>query len=117
MSWGEWANIATPIVVAIFGGLIRQSIGRITDRLERLERRADQSDERNKEIRSELERRVQREDFIRESSRTRNTLERLLDGQARLEGRLDVGVRIAAAVERVVDTAVTRNTSDGEDRT
>lgn len=45
------------------------------------------------------ETKADREDSIREAARTRITLERLIEGQARLEGKLDAGARIAAAIE------------------
>lgn len=103
------ANIVTPIVVGVVGWLVRQSMGRITDRIEALERKRDALELEVIELRrvshaevdAAREASVSRIDWIRESSRMRLTLERLVEGQARLEGRMDMGTRIATAIERL----------------
>lgn len=74
------ANVATPIAVGIVGVLWRNSVGRLEKDYGALATRVNELEET----------RVEKETFIREGSRTRDTLEKLVEGQARIEGRLDM---------------------------
>lgn len=107
MSFETVVLLINSIVVPVVGWLVKQSMGRMTDRLERLE-------SRTTGLEKDMDNRVTREDFIRETARTRNTLEKLVEGQARLEGKLDTGVRIAAAVERLTGE-IGKDNEHGED--
>lgn len=95
------ANIATPVIVAIIGFAVRQMMARMLDRIARLE--ADRRDDVERLMTAEMQMQtlgetfVRREDWIREQARTRQTLERLVEGQARLEGKLDASALSAAA--------------------
>ncbi len=96
MSFETIVAIAQLFIVPAVGWLLKNSIGRITDRIDRLEVRTQKAEDG-------LEKKVQREDFIRENARFRLTLEKLTEGQARIEGKIDSGYRIAAAIERLAD--------------
>lgn len=95
------ANILTPVLVAIVGFAVRQTLARISDRIARLE--DDRRDDVERLMAAEAQMQamgdtfVRREDWIREQARTRQTLERLVEGQARLEGKLDASALSAAA--------------------
>jgi hypothetical protein len=93
---GEIAQCATPVLLAGIGWMFRNSLGRITDRIKRLEVRTGEAE-------TGIEGKASREDFIREMSRTRTTLEKLVEGQGRLEGKMDTGTRIAAAIEALAE--------------
>lgn len=96
MTGAEIAQWASPVLLTGIGWLLRNSLGRVTDRIRRLEARTAETEER-------LQACASREDFIREMSRTRNALEKLMEGQARVEGKLDAGTRIASAIEALRD--------------
>lgn len=96
MSFETAVALLQIVIVPIVGALLKNSIGRITDRIDRLEARTQRNED-------SLEKKVQREDFIRENARFRLTLEKLTEGQARIEGKIDTGNRIAAAIERLAD--------------
>ncbi|MCK6483743.1 MAG: hypothetical protein L6R00_06380 [Phycisphaerae bacterium] len=93
------ANILTPVLVAIVGFAVRQTLARISDRIARLEddRRGDIKRMIAAEERMDVmaETFVRREDWIREQARTRQTLERLVEGQARMEGKIDAASSLA----------------------
>lgn len=101
------AQVATPVVLAVGGWLLRNSLARFTDQIAALQqaqqRHAANLDKHTKEDEAEhtalLNQKVDREDWIRETSRSRITMERVVESLARMEGRMDVGTRIAAAVE------------------
>lgn len=94
MTWMFWVNLLSPFVLGVIGWLMRNSMARFTDRIESLE-------SWKMSVEEQLQAKVSREDFIREQARTRQTLERLIEGLARLEGKLDIGTRIAAGIERL----------------
>lgn len=123
------ANIALPFVMGIGSYVIRQAIGRQTDRISRLEvelaKNASDVKAHDAKYTAKLEAHaeaisgnaarlhgeiddlgkdtVRREDYIREAARTRQTLERMVENQARMEGKLDIGTRVAAGIERLAD--------------
>lgn len=107
------AQIATPIVVGGIGWLVRNALARFTDQLDSLrqaqakdaadlaehvrvqEASCDKHMASNAAAYNEIaEAKVDREDWIRESTRNRQTQERLVEGLARIEGRLGIGVRV-----------------------
>lgn len=94
MTWMFWVNLLSPVVIAVLGWSIKNTIKGVTDRVDKLETW-------QTAVRRDLEEKASREDFIRESARNRQTLEKLIEGQARLEGMLDVGTRIATGIERL----------------
>lgn len=96
-------NIAVSLVVTVVGFIYKQAVGRITDRIEKIEK--DQAADRatleavrkatveaaakaHDEIDDLRRDKVDREDFIREASRNRITQEKLVEGLARLEGAI-----------------------------
>jgi hypothetical protein len=112
------AQIATPVVVGGIGWLVRNSLARFTDQLDSLrqaqakdaadlaehvrvqESACDKHMASNAAAYSEIaETKVDREDWIRESTRNRQTQEKLVEGLARIEGRLGIGVRLLKSGE------------------
>ena len=81
-----------PLLTYLFRGWLKQ----FTNRLASLEAW-------QLHVNNELNAKVSREDFIRETSRTRQTLERLMEGQARIEGKMDIGSRIATTLDRIAE--------------
>lgn len=96
MTFETWVALAQLVIVPFVGWLLRNSFGRVTDRIGRLESRTDKTE-------AELDQKQDREDFIRETARMRNALEKLLEGQAKIEGMIGADTRTAAALERMVD--------------
>lgn len=94
MSWMFWVNLLSPVVLSVIGWSIRNTLKGVTDRVDKLE-------DWQKTVKEDMDAKASREDFIREGARNRQTLERLIEGQARLEGMLDVGTRIATGIERL----------------
>lgn len=92
------ANILTPVVVAGVGWLIKNAIGRVTDRVERLEVR-----QRDTEFALDAmrEQKVSREDWVRETTRTTQKLDRLCEGQARIEATMNVAVAVSEAIKEL----------------
>jgi hypothetical protein len=107
-------------VLGLIGWGIKKTLdnamSRWTDRIEKSEQQIEKQrvehedtwktfEQRLGEMHDDFDRRLEtkasREDFIRDSSRTRMTLEKLLEGQARMEGAINMGNRIAAAIEAV----------------
>lgn len=105
------AQWAPTVVLTILGWLIKNSIGRFGDRIKRVEtdlisRTAEMAASHEALVRrvAELnENKADREDFIRESARTRQSLERLSEGVAKINGKLDSGIHIAAGINRLAD--------------
>jgi hypothetical protein len=96
--------------VALLGWMGKNALGRYTDRV-------DEVNARQKELQQELSAhvdecaavcptKVDREDWMREAARMRMTLEELTKGQCRLEGKLDAGTQIAAAIESLKGVSV-----------
>lgn len=112
------ASTATPVITGVIGYIVRQSMGRMNDRMERMERdsaadratieavrraaidAASSAHAGLDELRDDT---VRREDYIREAARNRQVQERLVEGLARVEGKLDIGVRVAQGIERLGD--------------
>lgn len=76
--------------MGVGGWLVRSAFGRVGDRIKNVEHRQDKHE---RDIESVREKAVQREEFIREIARTRNTLEKLTEGFARIEGKLEIAFR------------------------
>jgi hypothetical protein len=100
-NWITFVQIAATIVMAWIGWSLRTMKACIRAEMKVIANDVDAVRRRLTEAEDDIERKVSREDFIRESSRNRQILERLMEGQARLEGKMDVGTRIAASVERI----------------
>lgn len=96
MTWIFWVNLLSPVVLGVIGWTIRSTLKAVTDRLDKLETW-------QVTAQRDMEAKASREDFIREAARTRQTLEKLIEGQGRLEGKLDTSARIAAAIEQMSD--------------
>lgn len=96
MTTQELIGIANVVVIPFVSYLFRGWLKQFTHRLAALENWQMRIDQ-------EMSAKVSREDFIRESSRTRQTLERLAEGQARIEGKMDIGTRIAASLDRIAE--------------
>lgn len=108
----EWM----PVVQLVFGAVISwigwsvRSIKRCIEKdigkmQAEFELRGNALDARLRQVEAACEKKADREDSIREAARTRITLERLIEGQARLEGKLDGAARIAAAIESLREEA------------
>ena len=82
------AQIVTPVVLAVFGYLIKRSIGQMDARQEAAEER----------IRALEENTVTKEDWLREAGASRKRLDEIAEGIAELKGRQEQAVDIAAAV-------------------
>jgi hypothetical protein len=110
------AQLATPVIMGGVGWLVKNALARFTDQLEslRLAQAKDASDlaahvelqrencdkhmSANASAYSEVvENKVDREDWIRECARSRQTQEKLVEGLARIEGRLGIGVQVLNA--------------------
>ena len=110
------AQIATPVIMGAVGFLVKNALARFTDKLELLQtaqtknaadlaahveaQRAncDKHMSDNAAAYGEVvENKVDREDWIRECARSRQTQEKLVEGLARIEGRLGIGVRVMPA--------------------
>jgi len=120
MTFDEGLRVAQIIVgigVVAIGAWVKTAIGRITDRMERLESRADASDVAVAATRASITNvqnaGVKREDWIRDSARFRQTMERLVEGQSRLEGRLDIGTRLVSSIERLAAATNKKAETDG----
>lgn len=108
MTTSEWiavANIATPVLVAIVAYFARQTMARVTDRLDRIEHDVGRVDREVQDLRQSERDAVSREEFVRESARTRLTLERLGEGLARIEGQISLVSRVRLLSEAGEDSA------------
>lgn len=97
MTAGEWiqvGNIVTPVLVGAAAWFMRQTLARVTDRLDRIEQDVGRVDREVQALRTVERDSVSREEFVRETARTRITLERLGEGLARIEGRIDMTARL-----------------------
>lgn len=125
--WITIANFATPVITALIGFMFRQWMGRVTDRVGRIEkdmielqqerlRDAALADTRHATVGQQFttmrDDTVRREDWIRETSRVRQTLEKVVVEIARLDGKLDAGTRIATSLDQLAD-AMRKDGDDG----
>lgn len=98
LAWVGWS-------VRVLKKCILQEVAMVRGEVAELKRRQDEADRqralRDADVEGQLDAKASREDFIRESARNRLLMERLIEGQARLEGKLDAGTRIAASLERL----------------
>jgi hypothetical protein len=112
VNWNALQPWLSPALIAVLGWFFKQALGRVTDRIDRLESRAAQAE---REIQATRENAVSRESHIRESSRVRTTLETLLQGLARVEGKMDIGNRIATSMESIAQDKRDKAGTDGKD--
>ena len=97
----QWAPSA---LLGLIGWLIRNSIRQFSDRVTRIEAEADARHEALVRELAELkDGKADREDHIRETARTRQSLEKLSEAVARIDGKLDSGIHIAAGINRLAD--------------
>ena len=116
------AQWAPTVVLTVLGWLIKNSIGRFGDRIKRVEtdliakhaEMAAKHDALEGRVLELSDNKADREDFVREAARTRQSLEKLSEGVATINGKLDAGVHIAAGINRLADAWEARQ-SDGED--
>lgn len=116
------AQWAPTVVLGVIGFLIRNSIGRYGDRIARVETDVAANhaqhiatfEAMDKQLRDIAKGKADRDEFIRESARTRLSLEKLSEGIATINGKLDSGVHIAAGINRLADAWEARQ-HDGED--
>lgn len=96
-------------ILPAFSFLFRGWLKQFTTRLAMIEKWQHDNEAWQREIENQMDAKVSREDFIRETSRTRQTLEKLIEGQARIEGKMDIGTRIAGTLERIAEREDGRN--------
>lgn len=95
------ANLLSPFLLAAIGWLLKNALGRVTDRVERVEARAMANEERISVLR---ENSVKREDWLRENTRTIQKLDKLCEGQARIEASVNVGAAVGEALRELAST-------------
>jgi hypothetical protein len=112
------AQIGTPVAMLVIGFLGRNALGRFTDQIKALQiSQAKTAADLTEHVRDQtvncdrhmaenaaaygdvVESKVDREDWIRECARSRQTQEKLVEGLARIEGRLGISVRVMPAGE------------------
>lgn len=100
--------LANCVIVPVAGWLLKNAMGRFTDRLERAEARIEKTEQA-------IETKVSDEEWLREVMRLRNQVEKMSDKLATLDGKLDSTLQVAMAVNRLADS-VDRQTrgDDGE---
>ena len=111
MTFDELLRILQVLVgigIIVIGAWVRTAIGRVTDRIERLEERTAQNETdiavvRNQDLVSLRDKAVTREDWIRESSRVSKRLDRLIEGQAELRGKTDLATALAQCIKNMGD--------------
>ncbi|MCB9852779.1 MAG: hypothetical protein H6819_06760 [Phycisphaerales bacterium] len=107
-SWAQWAP---SVVLGVIGWLLKNSIGRFGDRITRVEsdvvakhaEMAARHDALNQRVMELDESKANKEDHIRETARTRQSLEKVSETVARIDGKLDSGMHIAAGINRLAD--------------
>lgn len=95
------ANLASPFLLAAIGWLLKNALGRVTDRIERVEARTGANEAQISAVR---ETSVKREDWLRENTRTIQKLDKLCEGQARIEASVNVGAAVGEAVRELATT-------------
>ena len=105
MSAFQWTSIIlsalNALVWPIVGWLLKNVFGRYTDKLERLEARMELAE-------AAIDKKVSDEEWIRESMRLRNDVQRMGETLARIEGKTDSTLMLATSVNRVA-TAIEKN--------
>lgn len=94
MTFETAVALANCVIVPIVGWLLRNSLGRFTDRLERVERQVIDHEEK-------IDAKVSDEEWLRESMRLRNDVQRMGETLARIEGKTDSTLMLATSVNRV----------------
>jgi len=101
VEFSQWISIAQIILTSVLGVIttllgawVRAVMGRTTDRFERLEKRMEIAEVSANHA-------VQDEEWIRESMRMRDRLDKLGDTMARIEGKTDATLSVAMAVTRL----------------
>jgi heme exporter protein D len=94
----QWLTLALSVVnicvIPVIGYLIRQALGRNSDRMERLEARMEQAE-------ADIKATVSEEEWIRESMRLRSDVTEMGKTLARIEGKTDSTLMVATAINRV----------------
>ncbi|MFH1417276.1 MAG: hypothetical protein ABII12_03200 [Planctomycetota bacterium] len=94
MTLDTFLKLATPVLIMIVSAWIKAAIGRISDRQVRVERRLDY-------VEADLRAKVGDEEWIRESMRLRNSVEKQGETLARIEGKADATLQVATSVSRL----------------
>ncbi len=94
-----WKAAATAELQATNRRIDEVEKSRATDRLD-LGNRIDNIEEDLEDLRRDT---VTKEEWIRETTRFRQSLERNSETLARIEGRLDIGQRVATAIDRLAE--------------
>lgn len=137
--WSSVSQWAPTAVLGIVGWLLKNSVGRFSDQIARVQtdhealrnRVENEHDEiirqvdmrtaelaagqeiLTKQLRSVAQNKADREDFVREAARSRLAMEKLVESVARLEGKLDSGVHIATGINRLAE-AMEKKERDGQ---
>jgi hypothetical protein len=60
-------------------------------------------EKRVEKVEEDVKTKASREEFLRSVAKNDRLLEKLIEGQGRIEGKIDAGSRIAAAIERLAE--------------
>lgn len=112
MNWTTIANLVSPALIGIIGWLTKNAFGRVTDSVAAVQREVDAfKAQMNGDIRKandridaadgKIDSKVSDEEWIRESMRLRNDVQRMGETLARIEGKTDSTLQLAVAVNRV----------------
>lgn len=112
MNWTTIANLVSPALIGIIGWLTKNAFGRVTDSVAAVQREVDAfKAQMNSDIRKandridaadgKIDSKVSDEEWIRESMRLRNDVQRMGETLARIEGKTDSTLQLAVAVNRV----------------
>lgn len=104
MTLDEGIRIATPLAILVGGGWIRSVVGRIRDGQKVQNDQQKVLEQRIVGVEEEVKRKVGDEEWIRESMRLRNSVEKQGETLARIEGKTDATFQVAAAVSQLADT-------------